>query len=416
MDIARPANLRRKRRQQAALAAVGLAILCVAGFGIANLKQGAHAVDRTSLWIDTVQRGPMVREVRGNGLLVPEDTRWIAATTVGQVERIALQPGTRVSAESVILELSNPQLEQEEHDAVLKVKAAEANLANLRVQLQHELLQQQSSIATLEADYKKAAVQVEVNEQLAAERLISAITVRQSKLDVEQHAARLEIAKKQLAGQSDSIAARLAVLQSELDQAQAVASLKGRQLHQLRVQAGVEGVLQVVPVQVGQQVSVGTNLARVADPSRLKAELKIPETQAKDIQIGQKASIDTRNGLAVGTVVRIDPSVQNGTVTVDVAPTGELPKGARPDLTVDGTVELERMSNVLHVGRPATAQEQSLASLFKVLPDGLASRVQVKIGRMSANTVEVVSGLSDGDQVILSDSSAWEGYDRIQLR
>jgi HlyD family secretion protein len=416
MDIARPANVKRKRMRQAGFAALALAALVVVSIGVARLKPAAYGVERTSLWIDTVKRGRMVREVRGTGTLVPEDTRWIAAMTTGQVDRIRLQPGTPVKEDSVILELSNPQLEQERQDTALKVKAAEANLANLRVQLQNELLQQQASIAGIEADHKRATMQLEVNEQLAAEQLIAAILVKQSKLDVDQLAERLEIAKKQLQGQADSAATRLAVLQSEVDQAAAMASLKDRQVQQLQVRAGVHGVLQLVPVQVGQQVAPGANLARVADPSRLKVELKVPETQAKDIQIGQAATIDTRNGLVPGSVMRVDPAVQNGTVTVDLAPTASWPKGARPDLTVDGTIELERIADVLYVGRPSTAQEQSLVGLFKLFADGTATRVQVKVGRMSANTVEVLSGLGEGDQVVLSDASAWEGYDRIQLR
>lgn len=416
MDIARPANLARKRIRRAAYSAVALVAVLMIGVAVSRLEPAAPNVDRATLWIDTVKRGPMVREVRGTGTLVPEDTRWIPATTVGRVERIRLQPGTTVDAGTVILELSNPQLEQERQDATLKVKAAEASLVNLHVQLQNELLQQQLSTSGIETDYKKAAMQVEVNEQLAAKQLVPEISLRQSRLDADQLAARYDIAKKQLASQAESMQARLAVQQSEVDQAGAILRLKQRQVDELQVRAGIAGVLQVVPVEVGQQVAPGTNLARVANPSRLKAELKIAETQAKDVQVGQVASIDTRNGIVAGTVVRIDPSVQNGTVTVDVTPTGSLPRGARPDLTVDGTIELERLNDVLYVGRPASVQEQALVGLFRVGSDGRAGRVSVKIGRISVNSVEVLSGLSVGDQVILSDAAAWEGFEQIQLQ
>jgi len=416
MDIARPSNARQKRLRRIAYGVAALVAVLSITLGLSRLKPAAPGVERATLWIDTVKRGPLLREVRGTGTLVPEDIRWIPAATVGRVEKIALRPGTSVTAESVILELSNPQLEQEWHDAVLKLKAAEAGMANLRVQLQNDLLQQQASTASIEADYQKAAMQTEANDLLAAKGLVSAITLKQSKLDSVQLAARYEIAGKQLASHAESMQARLAVQQSEVDQARAVVGLKQRQVNDLQVRAGVVGVLQVVPVDVGQQVAPGTNLARVADPSRLKAELKIAETQAKDIQIGQTASIDTRSGVVSGHVVRIDPSVQNGTVTVDVVMDGAAPKGARPDLSVDGTIELERMADVVYVGRPALGQEQSAVGLFKLQPDGSATRVQVKIGRMSVNAVEIVSGLTVGDQVVLSDMSTWDAFDRVRLQ
>jgi HlyD family secretion protein len=358
----------------------------------------------------------MVRDVRGQGTLVPEDIRWIPATTQGRVERIRLRPGTQVDASSVILDLSNPQLEQELHEAQLKLGASEASLANLKVQSQNEALAQEAITANIEADYKKAVLQEEANEQLAKKGIVADLVVKQSKLDADQLASRYAIAKKQLASFSESIQARLAVQQSEVEQSAAALRLKQQQVNDLHVHAGFAGVLQVVPVEVGQQVAPGANLARVADPSRLKAELKIPETQAKDILPGQTASVDTRNGVVAGKVVRIDPSVQNGTVTVDVTMTEPLPKGARPDLSVDGTIELERLRDVLFVGRPALGQEQSAVGLFKVQPDGSASRVQVKLGATSVNVVEIRSGLNAGDQVILSDMSNWDAFDRIRLQ
>jgi HlyD family secretion protein len=415
MDIARPSNARQKRLRRAAYGVVILSAVLLITLGLSRLKPAAPGVERATVWIDTVKRGPMVREVRGLGTLVPENIRWIPATTMGRVERIVLRPGTTVSADAVILELSNPTLDQELQDAKLKLKAAEAALVNLRVQMQNDYLQQQASTASIEADSKKADLQADVNQQLAAKDLVSTLVLKQSKLDADQLAARYQMAVKQLASHAESMPARLAVQQAEVDQARAIVQLKQRQVDELHVRAGVAGVLQLVPVDVGQQVSPGTNLARVADPSRLKAELKIAETQAKDVQIGQVAIIDTRDGMVDGRVVRIDPSVQNGTVTVDVAMEGPLPKAARPDLSVDGKIELERLNDVLFVGRPAFGQEQSAVGLFKLQPGG-AARTQVKLGKSSVNTVEVLSGLSVGDQVILSDMSAWDAFDRIRLQ
>lgn len=415
MDFSRPSNLRQKRIRRAIYGGIAALSVLLITLGLSRLRPAAPGVERATLWIDTVKRGPMVRQVRGLGTLVPEDIRWIPATTQGRVERILLRPGTPVQADSVILELSNPQLEQELRDAELKLQASEASLANLRVQLRNDDLQQQASAASIEADYLKAKLTAEVNQELWKEKLTSEVVLKQSTVDAQQLAVRNEIAKKQLAGSADSMTARLAVQQSDVDQARSVMLLKRRQVGELHVRAGFAGVLQVVPVEVGQQVGPGTNLARVANPSQLKADLKVPETQAKDIQIGQVASIDTRNGIVPGKVVRIDPSVQNGTVTVDVAIDGPLPKGARPDLSVDGTIELERLDDVLFVGRPAFGQEQSLVGLFRVQTSGQASRVQVKLGRSSVNTVEILTGLSMGDQVILSDMSAWDDFDRVQL-
>jgi len=416
MDIARPDNLKRKRTRQLTYGGTVLVVVLLMGVGVARLKPAAPAVERATLWIDTVQRGPMVRQVRGTGALVPEDLRWIPAATSGRVERIIVQPGSEVTADTVVLELSNPALEQELQDAQLKVKSAEASLANLHVQLETEQLQRDASTSIIEADYRKAALQAEVNQQLASKQLVSALTLQQSQLDEKLLASRYDIAKKQLAKGLESMQARLAAEQSSVDQFRALMRLKERQVDELHVRAGLAGVLQIVPVEVGQQVAPGTNLARVANPSRLKAELKIAETQARDIQIGQPVSIDTRNGLVDGRVVRIDPSVQNGTVTVDVTLVGALPRGSRPDLTVDGTIELERLNDVLFVGRPALGQEQSAVGVFKLDPDGTASRTQVKIGRMSVDKVELVSGLNAGDQVVLSDMSAWDAYDRVRLQ
>ena len=416
MDVALPDRSKARRIRRLAFGAVVLAFASVGAVAIMRLKPAAPPVDRSSVWIDKVKRGGMLRDVRGQGTLVSEDLRWIPATTNGRVDRIVLRPGTPVRADSVILELSNPSLDQELEDAQLKFRAAEAGLASFRVQLEDDELQQRATAATIEADYKKAALQADVNEQLSALHLVSDLVLKQSKLDAEQLAIRNRIAQQQLAHTAESKSARLAERQSQVDQARAVMVLKTREVAALRVRPGVSGILQVVPVDVGQQVMPGTNLARVVNPSRLKAEIKVPETQAKDVQIGQRASVDTHNGVVAGRVIRIDPSVQNGTVTVDVAVDDPWPAGARPDLSVDGTIELERLDNVLYVGRPAFGDENTSTTLFKLQPDGTASRVQVKFGRSSVNSLEILSGINEGDQVVLSDMSQWNDVDRVHIQ
>ncbi|MQA31403.1 MAG: HlyD family efflux transporter periplasmic adaptor subunit [Luteitalea sp.] len=417
MDIQRPSNAKRKRIRRAiygGLASLGVIVVMV---GVSRLKPAAPTVEASTLWPDTVKRGPMVRQVRGLGTLVPEDLRWIPATTDGRVERIVLRPGTTVTATSVILELTNPELEQAVQEAELKLQSAEASLTNVRVQLQHELLEQRAVAAALEAEYQQAQMQAEMNAALAKDQLISDLVRRQSELQAEQLAVRRDIAEEQLATRAETTRAQLAVQQSTVDQARAYLQLKARQRAELQVRAGLAGMLQLVPVEVGQQVAPGTNLARVANPARLKAEIRIAETQAKDLQLGQPATIDTRNGEVAGRVVRIDPSVQNGTRTVDVSLDGPLPNGAVPDLSVDGTIELERLPEVLYMGRPAFGQDRSTVGLFKVDPaTQVATRVPVTLGRSSVNTIEVLAGLEVGDRVILSDMSAWDGVDRVQLR
>jgi HlyD family secretion protein len=417
MDIARPSNAKKKRIKQALYAGVGLLAVALVSVGLGRLKPAAPTVERAVVWPAKVERGPMVRQVRGLGTLTPEDIRWIPATTQGRVEKIILRPGTQVKSNDVILELTNPQLDQQLQDAQLKLGAAEAGLANIKVQLQNDLLQQRAASANIEADYNKAKMQAQMNEALAKDQLVSDLVLKQSQVDAASLGVRDQISRDQLASKADSMRAQLAVQQSLVDQARALLTLTQQQQNELKVRAGLDGMLQLVPVEVGQQVAPGTNLARVANPSRLKAEIKIAETQAKDIQLGQKAEVDTRNGIVQGRVARIDPSVQNGTRTVDVTLTGDLPKGAVPDLSVDGTIELERLNDVLFMGRPAFGQDQSVVGLFKIGDDGVnAERVQVKLGRSSVNTIEVLSGLKVGDQVILSDMSAYDAYDRIRLK
>jgi HlyD family secretion protein len=417
MDIARPSNAKKKRIKQAIYAGVGLLAVVLVSVGLSRLKPAAPTVERAVVWPAKVERGPMVRQVRGLGTLTPEDIRWIPATTQGRVEKIILRPGTQVKSGDVILELTNPQLEQQLQDAQLKLGAAEAGLANIRVQLNNDLLAQRAATANIEADFNKAKMQAQMNEALAKDQLVSNLVLEQSRVDATSLGVRNQISKDQLESKAASMKAQMDVQQSLVDQARAFLRLTQQQRDELKVRAGLDGMLQLVPVEVGQQVAPGTNLARVANPSRLKAEIKIAETQAKDIQLGQKAEVDTRNGIVEGRVARIDPSVQNGTRTVDVTLTGALPKGAVPDLSVDGTIELERLNDVLFMGRPAFGQDQSVVGLFKIGEDGVnAERVQVKLGRSSVNTIEVLSGLKVGDQVILSDMSAYDAYDRIRLK
>jgi len=417
MDIARPSNAKKKRIRQIIYGSVALLVVVSVSYGLSRLKPAAPTVERAVVWPDTVKRGDMIVQVRGLGTLTPEDIRWIPATTQGRVERIILRPGVQVKPNDVIMELSNPQLEQQLLDAELKVAAAEAGLANTKVQLNNDLLQAQATAAQIEADYNKAKTQYQMNQQLAKDQLVSTLVLEQSKVDAEQLAVRTKIAKDQLASKTESMRAQLAVQQSAIDQARAVLALTRRQKDELKVRAGLEGTLQLVPVEVGAQVAPGTNLARVANPQRLKAEIKIAETQAKDIQLGQKAEVDTRNGVVEGRVARIDPSVINGTRTVDVTLIGDLPKGAVPDLSVDGTIVLAQLHDIVYMGRPAFGQDQSTVGLFKIGPDGVtAERTQVKLGKSSVNTIEVLSGLKVGDQVILSDMSAYDSYDRIRLK
>ncbi len=417
MDVARPGNRRAARMRRAAYAVCALVVVAGASVGVARLKPAAPTVEAATLWPDTVRRGPMVRQVRGLGTLVPEELRWVSAPSQGRVERMAVRPGTAVTPDTVLIELSNPQLEQEAQEAKLKMQAAEAALASLRIQVQTDTLEQRSAMAAIDAEYRKARMQADMNEALAARRLVSELVRQQSQLDADQLAVRRRLADEQLATRADAGIAQIAVQQSAVDQARAIADLKLRQLGDLKVRAGIAGVLQTVAVDVGQQVAPGTSLARVANPGRLKAEIRIAETQAKDIVLGQPASIDTHNGIVPGRVIRIDPSVQGGTRTVDVSLDGPLPKGAVPDLSVDGTIELERLDRVLYVGRPAFGQEQSHVSLFRLEPDGThASRVSVMLGRSSVSSLEVLEGLAEGDRVILSDMSAWDGVDRIRLK
>jgi len=416
MDVPRQVNKRKKALTRTLYGIGGVTALAAITVGLSHLKPAAPSVSRATVWVDTVKRGPMVRQVRGLGTLVPEEIRWIPATTEGRVERIIIKPGTAVKADSVILEMSNPELENSASDAEWQLKAAEADYTSTRVRLQSQLLDQQAGFATTEATAKQAKLQAQADTELSEHGLISDLTLKLSLSKADESQTRLDLDRKRLDIAAESTAAELAAQQARVEQLRAQAELKHSQVRQLHVRAGIEGVLQQLPVEVGQRLAPGATLAKVTVPGRLKAELKIAETQAKDIQIGQSASIDTRNGLVEGKVSRIDPAVQNGTVTVDVALAGALPKGARPDLSVEGTVQLEKLDDVLYVGRPAFGQEQSVVGLFRLTDEGQgAVRVQVKLGRSSVNTVEILDGLQAGDQVILSDTSAWDAFDRLRL-
>jgi len=417
MDIQRPSNARAKRIRRIIYAAIALVSITGVTYGVTRLRPAAPAVDKGTIWTDEVKRGPMIRDVRGVGTLVPVDIRWIPAQTDSRVDLIVLHPGAIVKPDSIILELSDPILQRETLDAEYKLKAAQADLESLKVQINSELLNQKSFTAAVRSDYEQAKLQHEVDEKLRAEGIGAEVTAKLSKVKAEQLAIRLKLEEDRTKNAEDSAAARLQAQQSHVDQQRALYDLKRSELDSLHVRAGIEGVLQLVPVDVGQHVTPSTNLARVADPKHLKAEIKIPETQAKDITIGQPATVDTRNGILKGQVSRIDPSVQNGTVTVDVLFTEPLPNGARPDLSVDGTIELENLKDVLYVGRPVHGQSDSTIGLFKIVEDGSEGlRVSVKLGKSSVNAVEILQGLKVGDKVILSDMSAWDAFDRVRLR
>jgi HlyD family secretion protein len=394
------------------LAAIGVTTKVLGG-----LKPAAPSVERAQVWMDAVKRGPMLRQVRGLGTLVPIDGGLvIPAETDGRVEQRLALPGTIVTPGTVLLVLTNPELEQATIDAEWKVKAAEAEMNNLKVKLQSDRLTQQAAAATVETDAHTARLEADRDAELSRFGLTADIQAKKSAATAQDLENRNQIEKKRLEIGLDAIQAQLAVQQATVEQLRAMWQLKKSQIEALRVKAGVSGVLQQVPVDVGQRVTAGAILARVVQPEKLKAELKIPETQAKDVAIGQEASVDTRNGIIEGHVSRIDPAAVNGTVTVDVKLEGALPPGARPDLSVDGTIEIERLTDVLYVGRPTFGQPNSEISLFRLDPDGKgATRVQVKLGRSSVNTIEILEGLRIGDQVILSDMSAWDAHDRIRL-
>lgn len=417
MDVPRSKSVARNKKVKRVLyVVVALAAIGGASVALSKLKPAAPSVEWGTVWPGEVKRGEMVRNVRGIGTLVPEEIRWIPAVTNGRIEKRHVKPGAIVKTDTIIIEMSNPELERDALDAMNQLRGAEAELANQKVQLQSNRLNQQSQAATVTSDYQQSKMQAERDEILAKEGLVSDLNAKLSRGRADTLANRDKIENQRLSIVDDAIKAQLQVYDARVQQYKALYELRRGQLDALKVRAGVNGVVQEVAIQEGQQVTQGTNLARVIDPTRLKAEVRVAETQTKDIIVGQRAEIDTRNGVIEGTVMRIAPTAQQGTVTVEVQLMGDLPKGARPDLSVDGTIELERLKNVLYVNRPAFGQEQSNITLFKLLPDGKeAVRVPVKLGRSSVNFIEVLEGLNVGDQVILSDTSQYDSVNRIRL-
>lgn len=418
MDIARPDLKKRKTRRQIIFSAAGLMILAGITLFVMRLKPAAPTVDRNTVWTDTVKRGNMVRQVRGLGTLVPREDRIrsIPAETDGTVVRILKLPGATVHPDTVILQLTNPQLSQEAQDAVLQLHEAEAEIHNTQVSLQSSLMDRRATGADVDAQYQQAQLQARTDKALYKLGVISGLAYRDSQGKADALTTRNELEKQEIAINQQALKTQLAVQKAKVEQARVLAQLKQREVDALNVRAGIEGVLVQMPLQVGQHVPVGTELAQIIQPGQLKAQLKIAETQARDIQPEQPAEIDTHNGVISGSVTRIDPTVVNGTVTVDVQLDGELPKGARTNLSVDGTIDLERLHDVLYVGRPAFGSEESTISLFKLDPDGkYATRVAVKVGKVSVNEIQILSGLRAGDTVILSDMSRWDNVDRIRL-
>ena len=418
MDISRPDIKRKKIRQQWIVTGVGVLVLAGVALFVMRLKPASPAVDRATVWTDTVKRGPLLRQVRGPGTLVPREDkiRLIPAETEATVVRIRVLPGAKVEWNTLLMDLVDPQVQQELLDAQLQLKAAQADLTNVRAKLQSDLMTQRAAAATVGADHSQAQLQSQTDKSLYDLGVISGLTYSASKGKADELTTRNDLEKQRLTLNEKAIETQLAVQQTKVQQAQALLALKQKQLDALSVRAGISGVLVDLPHQVGEHVAPGTTLAKVVQPDQLKASLKIAETQARDIQIDQPSEVDTHNGVIPGKVMRIDPAVVNGTVTVDVELAGALPQGARPDLSVDGTIDLDRMANVIYVGRPAFGNENSTISLFKLSADGkTAVRVPVKVGRASVNSIQVIEGLQDGDTVILSDMSRWDNTDKIRL-
>jgi HlyD family secretion protein len=416
MDIIRDDLKKKKRKRQILIGSISGVLLLIVGFLLFSMDPAAPSVERSSVWIGKVARGPMEVNVRGIGTLVPEDMRWITAQTNGSVENIHILPGARVEPDTVILQLGNPELEQNYRNAELQLASAQAELANQRVREEDSLLEMEYQLAQLEAAYENARLDVRVNEELFAEGLVAERDLLRSQVSEEQLKRQTDILGRRLETRRQQMEQNLAPALASVSQEEERVTLLRQQVADLSVKAGLSGVLQRLPLEVGQQVTTGTQLAQVADPSRLKAVIRIPETQAKDIQIGQTASIDTRNGIVQGEVARVNPTVVGGTVDVDVRITRDLPRGARADLTVEGSIQLASMSDILYIGRPSFARENGTVGVFKLSPDGnLAQRTTVTFGRSSVSEIQVIDGLVEGDQIILSDTSQYDDNDRLRL-
>jgi HlyD family secretion protein len=428
MDVPRKGASQKRMIRRAIFIVAGVALIGSVTLGVSRLKPAAQPVERGTSWIGSVKRGPMIRQVRGLGTLVPEEVLYVPAQTDGRVERIMVRPGTQVTPDTIIMVLSNQELELAALDAEWQVKAAEATYTDLRVKLETQALDLRANAAKVNSDYVQARLKSDLEQRLGKEGLTSELNLRITKATADELEHRNKIEAERVKISRESVEAQLAAQRVQIDKLRAAYELKRKQVEQLKIRAGTTGILQqlgsgqvgpngaATQIEVGQRVALGTVLAKIAQPWKLKAELKIAETQAKDIMIGQKAEIDTRNGVIPGRVTRIDPAVVNGTRTIDVKLEGDLPAGAVPDLSVDGTVELERLADVVYIERPVYGQPNSTVGLFKLTPDGLeANRVQVRLGRSSVNHIEVVDGLKVGDQVILSDMSAHDSHDRVRL-
>ena len=416
MDVPRQGAKKKKQIKKVLYGALLIALIGTVTFGVSRLKPAMPTVDGGTLYKGTVTRGTMLRQVRGLGTLVPEEIRFVPALNAGRVEKRYLQQGAQVKADTVLVDLSNPELEQALADAQSQYRAAGANLNTLKAQVGKQIIDQESTLFQVRSDYKKASMQYEVNADLGKKGLKSNLEVKLSEIAASDLENRVKIEEQRLKASQEEVKARLSAEDERVRQLKEAVDLKRKQVDSLKVRAGIDGVLQLLSVEVGQQVTPGQNIARVANPLRLKAELKIAETQAKDILPGQPVQVDTRTGIIAGSVSRIDPTAQNGTVTVDVSLQGDLPKGARSDMSVDGTIELEKLENTLHVNRPVHGQDNATIGLFKLSPDGTtASRVQVRLGKSSVSSIEILDGLKEGDVVILSDTSQWDNAPEIRL-
>jgi HlyD family secretion protein len=416
MDIPRKSAARKKKIRQAIYLLLAIVIIGGITVGVSRLEKADKTLNRDTLLIDTVKRGSMVRQVRGLGTLVPLEIQLVPALSEGRVERKLVQQGEHVKADTILVELSNPVIQQAALDAESQFRAAQADLESLRVQMEKQVLDQRATAASVEAEYKKAKLEAEVTEELFGKQLKSKLERDLANIKAADLETRNNIELKRLSIANDEVKAKINSQQERVEQLKTNAELKRKQVEQLKVKAGIDGVLQLLFVEVGQQVTPGFTIARVYNPNKLKAELKIAETQIKDVAPGQDVSVDTRNGIIPGKVIRIDPAAQNGTFTVDASLEGELPKSARPELNVDGTIQLEKLDNILYVGRPVHGQERSTIGLFRLEPDGTrADRVQVKLGRTSVSNIEIVDGLKEGDRVILSDTSQVDDVDRVRL-
>ena len=414
MDIQRAP---RPKRGRYIAAGAGLVVIVFTTVALSKLEPAAQTVERATLWVDTVKKGTMVRQVRAPGTLVPEQIRWVSAVTAGRIESLPLRAGATVTRNTIIATMSNPDVQLQLLEAERQLAAAEADLANLRTNLETQRLNQAGTVATINQQYNEAKRNQSVYGALDKRGLSSQTEVANASDKAAELETRRQIEEQRLALMTAAQREQYALQKGQVERLRGIAQFQRDRVASMQVRAGEDGVLQELPLELGQWVVPGQVLARVAQPGRLKAVLRVPETQAKDVVLGQTVSVDTRNGLVEGHVMRVDPAAQNGTVTVEVALDGALPQGARAELSVDGTIEIERLTNVVYVGRPAYGQAESVVGLFKLEPDGkTATRVNVKLGRASVNTIEILQGLEPGDRVIISDVSQYDSQSRLRLK